>query len=439
MNLWQLLQALVRLANRFEVALGVDQRWLSVIACLCLLSLCVAAMLRYRWFAYPWAGVGDEVETFESLSPLMRFLPLGILIAVLVVALAWAFASDETQSSPPPQVQTQSNKGSATGKEDAPAHDPANKTGDNQSGATVPQQLAAIAGDLHAMAQRASPDLLPALDRIDHELAVISRQSPPESPPLGRLDDDLRTIAAKAPANMADPLAAIANDLHSLAAHGVQLPAELTQAVAAIAAALAVKVPPDPDDGAAVAALDQRLGRVEQQVHDLASSHPDAAWEAMSLIEALVWEIARPPVTHCAPLPRFAALLSGPTPAEAELLGLARRRGLTIGRSYQSFPREIFFNPGTAVLSPIGERVLRLTVDTARRRGFALAIDAEADGASDGVNAADLTRDRARTIASFVKENGTLPVVGIGAVTVPGSVSEPYRRVVHVDLLQPCQ
>jgi hypothetical protein len=122
----------------------------------------------------------------------------------------------------------------------------------------------------------------------------------------------------------------------------------------------------------------------------------------------------------------------------AALTDLANRRRLTTAQQYRVTKRQIFFDPQANQPSEIGMRLLRLTAEDARKRGAALAIRAEADRASDGVNAEAMARQRADVIADYLAQHAPVPVVGIGLATPVGAASEPYRRIVRIDLLEPC-
>jgi hypothetical protein len=83
-------------------------------------------------------------------------------------------------------------------------------------------------------------------------------------------------------------------------------------------------------------------------------------------------------------------------------------------------------------------RLLRLAAETARKRGAAVTIRAEADNISDGADAEALARRRAATVADWLAQNAPVPLVGVGLATPVGAASEPYRRIVRIDLLEPC-
>jgi hypothetical protein len=46
---------------------------------------------------------------------------------------------------------------------------------------------------------------------------------------------------------------------------------------------------------------------------------------------------------------------------------------------------------------------------------------------------------RARELADAIEKRGSVPVLGFGIARPSGAVSEPYRRVVRIDVLEPCQ
>jgi hypothetical protein len=119
-------------------------------------------------------------------------------------------------------------------------------------------------------------------------------------------------------------------------------------------------------------------------------------------------------------------------------MDLAKRRGLTTAQQYRVTKRQIFFDPQANQPSEIGMRRLRLTAEDARKRGLAVAIRAEADTASDGADAAAMARGRADTVADWLAQHAPVPLVGIGLAAPVGTASEPYRRIVRIDLLDPC-
>jgi hypothetical protein len=100
--------------------------------------------------------------------------------------------------------------------------------------------------------------------------------------------------------------------------------------------------------------------------------------------------------------------------------------------------RQLFFDPRANQPSEIGLRLLQLIAEDARKRGLALAIRALADVASDGANADVMARQRADAVADYLAQHAAVPVISIGLLSPSGAVSEPYRRIVRIDLLEPC-
>jgi hypothetical protein len=363
----------------------------ALVGAIILVAFILIVMWRCRFFVYPWVGIGDEVETFERVK---SFLPLAVpvfALGVLVTFLCWRLAPESKSSSHSVPLAEQ---GSTAGGH-ANAH-PLTEIDATKVADTVARSI----------------------DRVATQLAEVRTRSDPSSQ-LADIGMELRGIAERLP----------------------PAPSELDVAVRDVAAALrGMRAVAPPGDAAALSMLDNRLRTVEQRLHDLESAaRVEPAVYYLSLMEALIWEIVRPQDIHCEALAQFGPLDGGPTREETVLLAAARQRGFTAAQKYRTISRQVFFDAAHPEPSPIGWRVLRLTVDQARAHGFALSVRANADTESDGSTAAAVARERAATIARFIAANGMVPVVGFATSAGPGTTSEPYRRLVQVDMLEPCK
>jgi len=346
----------------------------------------------------------------------------------------------------------------------------------------------------------AAADLLDRLDKLRAGLqAVAEAIAKPTTPPwadrLDAIEKALREIALKsgtAPADLLNRLDKLQTDLATLGrAAGKPAPAappELLEHLDGIERALrALPVSPGKPDPAAADLLD-RLDKLQAALHPLAAMPELLPWldaiekalrriagngpgeppvlppsqldaivkiltaiqisvgkgaaldtviEHLTLIEAILSDLPYPSPSPCGPVPGFTPLAE-PTPGERQLMDLAKRRGLTTAQQYRITKRQILFDPKANQPSEIGMRLLRLTAETARKRGVAVVIRAEADDISDGADAEAMARQRAAAVADYLAQPAPVPLVGIGLATPVGAASEPYRRIVRIDLLEPC-
>jgi hypothetical protein len=120
-------------------------------------------------------------------------------------------------------------------------------------------------------------------------------------------------------------------------------------------------------------------------------------------------------------------------------LALAQRQHFRVPGRYRVIRRRLFFDPQAPELSELGARALRFIAQFARERKLALTIGAEADSVSDGDNAAKMARLRADTVAEYLSQPPAIPIASIAVTWMQSEASEPYRRVVNIGLLEPCQ
>ena len=215
----------------------------------------------------------------------------------------------------------------------------------------------------------------------------------------------------------------------------------LIAAIKDVASAVRDTVPGVPPP--VVAKLDEvvaKLTSIDEHVAGLDSAPAlTPVLEHLTLIEELISEINHPVVRSCQKLDPLALPQLNLSGTEERLVAAARRAGLTWARKYRVTARQLFYNAEATALSPIGERVLRLIVEDARQHGRALLVRAEADAASDGEAADTMAAGRAAGVAGLIERYGAVPVLGFGLAHPAGTVSEPYRRLVRIDILEPCQ
>jgi len=502
-----------------------------VLAIAIMVALGIAAVLGWwhgRW-AFPWPGVGDEVESFEDLLALRLVAFPAALAALLITGgfLAYRYYWDGTFFDPAkhdpcacPDAGTEKKpacvpvcRETPSDGNFAPAIERLTKAVngvteklDGNGTAAIARTLAAIEQTLTALNASmakvgpASADLLDRLDKLRTGLqAVAEAIAKPTTPPwadrLDAIEKALREIALKsgtAPADLLNRLDKLQTDLATLGrAAGKPAPVappELLEHLDGIERALrALPVSPGKPDPAAADLLD-RLDKLQAALHPLAAMPELLPWldaiekalrriagngpgeppvlppsqldaivkiltaiqisvgkgaaldtviEHLTLIEAILSDLPYPSPSPCGPVPGFTPLAE-PTPGERQLMDLAKRRGLTTAQQYRITKRQIFFDPKANQPSEIGMRLLRLTAETARKRGVAVVIRAEADDISDGADAEAMARQRAAAVADYLAQPAPVPLVGIGLATPVGAASEPYRRIVRIDLLEPC-
>jgi hypothetical protein len=294
-------------------------------------------------------------------------------------------------------------------------------------------------------------DLLDRLDKLQAGLSSIAAAAGKPAPIapqelLERLDAIERALRAipispakpgSAAADLLDRLDKLQTALHTLAA-----PPELLKRLDAIEEALGKIAGNSPVPPVLVTSqletIIESLTDIQVVIGKLDGEVAlNSVIEHLTLIEAILSALPYPPSAPCGPLPSFAPLAEWKG-SERQLMDLASRRKLTATQPYRVTKRQIFFDPRANQPSEIGMHILRLTAENARKHGVALTIRAEADTASDGADAEAMARQRADAIADYLALHAPVPVVAIGLATPVGAASEPYRRIVHIDLLEPC-
>ena len=512
----------------------------AIAVCLAIIVLTAFAMSALRAWAFPWSGIGEDVESFEDLGAVLRLVSAPIAAVILAGALAWCFwphqkptkpdpcsgcvntgKTAETASSGPSSAELAAAIGALTQaiKNLPPQHnvEPGN--------AEILPRLAAIESSLHDVLARLpagdAKDVVAELRKLTTAVDAVQnaiRQAPPPasgemiksaldaaatklsaSPPpwpgliehlrameralrdlvdrpatlrpdalqgllatLGSLDKTLREATSASSstikeaigdgvAKLAQQLDAISTTLrtteHSRPTDGgkpeppkLEL-TELTAAIKDVAAGLREAGPGV--SPSLLVKLDAVLATLTTMTVRLQALDGAAALtpilEHLSLIEVLISEIDRPAVRTCQKLAPLRLPQPNLSVAEDRLMAAARRGGLTWARKYRVVSRQLFYDPESIAPSPIGQRILGLIVEDARRQGSALLIRAEADTASDGETADTMAARRAGELAELIEKRGPIPVLGFGIVPPSGAASEPYRRVVRIDVLEPCQ
>ena len=515
-------------------------------ACLVIIVLMAVTISALRAWAYPWTGLGEDVESFEDLCSVLRLVSAPIAAVIVAGALAWCFW-------PPHQKATKDDPCTGCVGATKPVEKPCRYAlQDCASGAAAANLATAIGALTQAIrdlppqhtVEPGNTELLTRLGAIDstlhdvlarlptgdarevvaelHELTAAVgavqraiREAPPPasgemitkavdaaatrlaaSPPwpdlierlrgleralrelvdkpgssqlnalpgllatLGSLDKTLRETTATSSdtikqaigdgvAKLAQQLDAISTALRTTPRlrptdRGSQeLPNfnELTAAIKDIAVGLRESVPGiSPPILAKLDAILTTLTTMEDRLQALdGEAALTPVLEHLSLIEVLISEIDHPAARTCQKVNPLQEPQPNLSVAEERLIAAARRGGLTWARSYRVMQRQLFYDPGSTAPSPIGQRIIGLIVEDARRHGWALVIRAEADAASDGEAADMMAARRARELADAIEKRGSVPVLGFGIARPSGAVSEPYRRVVRIDVLEPCQ
>jgi len=312
----------------------------------------------------------------------------------------------------------------------------------------LPQRLDAIEKVLHEIAPKSGAVPTDLLDRLDKlragltDVAAAAAKPAPVAPPellerLAEIERALRALPVSplAATDLLDRLDKLQAVLHPLAAMPELLPRldAIEKALRGIAdngAGQPPVLPPRQLDD-----IVKILTAIQISVNE--GRGLGTVIEHLTLIEAILSDLPYPSPISCGPVPGFVPLTE-PTPGEGQLMDLAKRRGLTTAQQYRVTKRQIFFDPKANQPSEIGMRLLRLAAETARKRGAAVAIRAEADNISDGADAEAMARQRAATVADYLAQHAPVPLVGIGLATPVGAASEPYRRIVRIDLLELC-
>jgi hypothetical protein len=383
---------------------------------------------RHRHWASPWPGIGEDVESFEDLLTGLQLITFpAVIIALLLVSgfLAYRFWPEGVTkpSNPDPcacRSEAKPNASACTpGCREIPI--------DREFGGALTALTQAINGVTNKLDGSGSSEMARTLLAIETALRAIAESMAKSGPAtadlldrLDKLETALRSLAeAAAKPSPATPqllerLDAIEKALDAIANRRGELPTVPTSQLQAIVDSLV--------------AIQSALGKLDGA----------AALDHLTLIEVILSDLRYPSSpTPCETLKPFAPLAE-PTQSERYLVNLARQRGLTVAQQYRGTRRQIFFDPQANQPSEIGTRLLQLTGEDARRRGLALAIRAEADTVSDGANADAMARQRADAIADYLAQHSPVPVVGIGLAPPSGAASEPYRRIVRIDLLEPC-
>lgn len=109
-------------------------------------------------------------------------------------------------------------------------------------------------------------------------------------------------------------------------------------------------------------------------------------------------------------------------------------RGRTM---YRRMDHELFFDAGSDRLSDIAQRRLS-SILTSLRPGAQLTVTGEADRGSDGEDATTLPERRTKSVSDFAVVHG-FSVISIPSESRHGmNPSEPYRRIVRINIWQPC-
>jgi hypothetical protein len=473
-----------------------------VFAILGVAAIALLAMWAMRAFASPWSGLGDDVESFEDPLSFLRFVSLPVLVvslALLFLLLDWSFwpeAGNDPCSKPsanavlvPGMALIQTIDASTTKLTgdpiwaevlsrlkivdrtlpEIPAISPvepspaiAGQIGQLTDavaslGTAIRSRLESSDAIAQAISDAAkklaeapvSPDLVTQLKTIEGRLRTIgdtAENSPKAIQPdlLARLDAIEKAIEGWPPGPSLDAIKrAVAEATAKLAS--VSPPTDLMNRLDVIqshlntiAANMSRRNGPSQSlDG--LDAIAAKLSSIETRLNTIgAASALMPVLDHLTTIETLLGGFAHQSPRLCRKLPPFNALASAPNEIERRLLGAAERRGLTPTGQYRVTERQLFYNPGDVELSTIGKRVLNLIVEQAHRDGFAIAIRAEADAVGDGDRSDLIGRERLDNVAAFIAEHSATPVVGIGVTPSAGSASDQYRRIVRIDVLEPC-
>jgi hypothetical protein len=338
--------------------------------------LAAAFMWLFRLLAFPWSGIGQDVRTFEDADGRVRFI-LFPLVGFVLGALCWAHVTDWLWPD-----------------------DPLRKASAELT--AIEKSIAGIGGN-----QQIEP-----LSELGRKLSGLTVA-------LSELDKSLRAMQPAIAADLSNRIEGIEVALTRI---GDRLP---------IDSALS---PPDQLKGIVdnLSEIKVSLGRLTP------SASPNLLFQHISLIEAMLLDPVKAPPVLCEMVDRLPELAK-PTPSEVRLLALAQRQHLTLPGRYQVTRRQLFFDAQAPELSEIGRRVLRLIAQYARQNRLALVIRSEADAVSDGSQAEAMARERVDTVAEYLDQDAPVPIVSIAVAAANGDASEPYRRVVRVDLLKLCE
>jgi hypothetical protein len=192
----------------------------------------------------------------------------------------------------------------------------------------------------------------------------------------------------------------------------------------------------------------EQLKAIEAAIRDRPGLLADQFGTLREILEgiktALDGKTLNPPSSVVEHLARIEDLLSNRPPAsaphcstlsETSLKDWAEKNGLAVGQQFRITERELLFNPSKPELSPIGEDHLARIADYVRQRARALAIHAE----SDGAESKDEASKRLNTITAYLMEHAPrVPIVKGSVEPASRGGMEPYRRIAHIYLLEPC-
>jgi hypothetical protein len=332
-------------------------------------------MLVLRLLAFPWCGIGEDFASFEYVLVRAKFLVLPLLALGLTLLVLSKYR----------------DLGLINGTE-------------------ITEKLTKIENALADLGNRRRDDGLPALG--DHFAALAIA--------ISQVEASLQR-GQPADAGLRASIAEINQILHAIAGQQNSSPPPL------LPPATLGKIVEDLDGIKEAAAKFEPTGSIV------------AVWQHISLIEVMLWNPHLSP-EDCKALPQTTPFGSTPQewkPEIQKLLNLAQSRHLTAAGRYRVTKYRLFFDPAAQKLSPIGMAALRVIAQNVTRTKLSVAIRAEADEVSDGAEAKELARERAELVAKYLAQN-PVPVIAIGLSSTSGKASEPYHRIVHLDVLESC-
>jgi hypothetical protein len=355
---------------------------LAVAASILLVLAIVFFASRYHRWASPWCGVGDEVDSFEDLLSVLRLVAGPA--ALIAAAAAVGFLGYKNWSKPDLDFLIVSV-----------AHHELPKPATERETACSCPTSSEPGGDALATCRRSGCTEAGIVREIDAALTSLTRS----------INDLAHGIEGRNPADILKPLVDKLNEIEKA-------------------------IGPASDNGqyhdliASIKDIKNTLGSKTPAI-------PKSVLEHLILIEAVLSSSSHASAPQCNAPPDPAHR----TPSENSLIKSAEKDGLKLGQDHRIAERQIFFDAGAVEPSDVGKRLL---ADIARNHAGDLAIHAQADAVSDGLEPEDKAHKRADALAKYLAPPGTVVRNGISWDLQHGTESEPYRRMARIYLLEPC-